>query len=132
VGEGGRGGVDPAGHAGHLLEPDDGVRRRRLCQVAEHGPDRLGRQLSQEAGLPVSGHGGALNGVDHDPRHRRHVEGETEIGDGATRDRGAAALGRHRQAVLAGELDAEDDVRHLYAAHDESRVAVDHCVEDAA
>src|SRR5207244_12884490 len=70
--------------------------------------------------------------IDVDPLQRREVEHDPAVADGMAVDTVTAALDGERQAGLAREEDAGDDVGRTRATHDQPRAAVDHRVEDGA
>jgi hypothetical protein len=73
--------------------------------------------------------GRLLRWIDADAFHAREINDHAAIADGTATDAVPTAAHSHTQVVEAPELDSSD---HINAAHDQSRVFVDHPVLDPA
>jgi len=68
--------------------------------------------------------------VDEHAVHRREVDHESAVADGAARDVVAAAPNRERQSGLPREVHGGDDVGRTGTARDDRRISVDHSVPE--
>ncbi len=111
-------------------EPRDAGRRDRAARRRESVHGRLAVELAPErTALRARRLAGR---VDVDALHRREVDHQRIVGDGAPGDVVAAAANRDVEALRASEADRVGDVRGVPAARDQRRPPVDHPVVDTS
>ena len=120
----------------HLAQPaaegQPGHARDRDLAAGGGKPVRLGGPVDLPPGGAGLDTGGAGGGVDLHAAHRRQVDHQAVVADGAAGHLVAAAPDAEDRSVPAGDAHGLDDVGHVGAAGDHGRVAVDEPVPHPA
>src|SRR5205809_415752 len=101
---------------------DNAARRRQ--------PECMGSVVHISPGTATSDTHCPYHRIDARALHQRQVDDQTIVNDAEAAAVVSATAHRHSEPTCASEIDGADDVCHIAAASDQTRISVDHALID--